>query len=228
MNYSAIAIACVIIVSFALAFWAYPLLPEKLAAHWNAQGEIDGYWGKTEALFFIPLLGLGLAALFLVIPRIDPLRKGFKEFRRQYDFFVIAIMLFLAYVQALTIAWNLGLEFGMMQFLAPAIGLLFYAAGVLIRNTKQNWFVGIRTPWTLSSERVWNKTHEKGAVLFKLSGLVAIFGAFLPSLAFWLIIAPVIVSAIALVAYSYLEFRKELRAKGPKRGRDGQSDNVAC
>jgi uncharacterized membrane protein len=184
-------------------------MPERIASHWNAAGQVDDYWGKTEALFIMPVISILLLGLFAVIPKIDPLRKNIQEFRKYFDAFVVLIMLFLLYLFALTIFWNLGNALNIVQFLAPAFGALFFAAGVLIKHSKQNWSIGIRTPWTLSSEKVWNKTHEKGGLLFKVSGIIAIFGVFLPEIAIWLVIAPVIVSAIYLFAFSCFEFKKE-------------------
>jgi uncharacterized membrane protein len=97
--------------------------------------------------------------------------------------------------------------------LVPAFSLIFYYAGVLVQNAKQNWFIGIRTPWTLSSERVWDRTHKLGGNLFKASALIGLLGLLVQDYAIWLILIPVIVTAIYTVAYSYFEFRKEERKK---------------
>jgi len=93
--------------------------------------------------------------------------------------------------------------------MAPAMGILFFYAGVLIENSKMNWFIGIRTPWTLSSESVWDKTHKLGAKLFKASGIIAFAGLIFPALAFYFVLIPVIISALWTIIYSYLEYQKE-------------------
>jgi uncharacterized membrane protein len=91
----------------------------------------------------------------------------------------------------------------------PALGILFYYCGILIENTKRNWFIGIKTPWTLSSEVVWNKTHKIGGKLFKVVGIIAFLGIIFPNYAFFLILFPVIAVSIYTVIYSYFEYRKE-------------------
>jgi uncharacterized membrane protein len=97
----------------------------------------------------------------------------------------------------------------MIQVLSPAFAVIFYYAGVLTQNAHRNWFVGIRTPWTLSSVTVWQKTHKLGGKLFKLTALLSLFGTVLPQLAIYLIMAPVIFTTITVFVYSYLEYQKE-------------------
>jgi len=95
--------------------------------------------------------------------------------------------------------------------LLPALGLFIFFMGFLLEKTKRNWFIGIRTPWTLSSDKVWEETHRLGATLFKISGLLAILGAFLPEIAFWLMFIPLIGSSLFLVVYSYLLYARRER-----------------
>ena len=97
--------------------------------------------------------------LFVAIPRIDPLKANIEKFRTFYDRFVVLFMVFFFYFYLLTILWNMGVQYNFNQVLAPAFGGLFYYIGVMIEHAKRNWFVGIKTPWTLSSENVWDKTH---------------------------------------------------------------------
>jgi uncharacterized membrane protein len=101
------------------------------------------------------------------------------------------------------------LKFNLVQFLTPAFALLFYYAGVLMSVAKRNWFVGIRTPWTLSSDRVWQKTHRLGAVLFKLVALISLLGILWPAMTIYLILFPVIITTIIVYIYSYLIFRQK-------------------
>ena len=211
-------IAGILVLDFAIGIIAYPFMPDLMASHWGPSGQANGYLPKIWALFLIPLLSAGLALLLLAVPRIDPLRANIAKFRPAYDHFVIVILLFLLYVSLLAIAWNLGLRFGFGQLLAPAFGVLFYACGILVGRAKQNWFIGIRTPWTLSSEKVWDRTHAVGGKLFKIAGVLALIGALSPALAFVFILGPILVISIYLVVYSYLEYRKEERGK--ERGAD--------
>jgi uncharacterized membrane protein len=107
------------------------------------------------------------------------------------------------------LTWNLGYEFDFKTFIFPMIGVLIFYTGILMKHAKRNWFVGIRTPWTLSSDKVWDETHRIGGDLFKISGIITICGFLLPGYALFLVLVPIIASAIFLVVYSYILYRKE-------------------
>jgi len=119
------------------------------------------------------------------------------------------IILFLFYLYLLTILWNFGNKFSMNQVLSPAFGILFFYCGILIEKVKRNWFIGIKTPWTLSNEKVWDKTHQLGGKLFKIVGIIAFLGIIFPNYTFFLILFPVIAVSIYTVVYSYFEYQKE-------------------
>lgn len=184
-------------------------MPEKMASHWNFKGEVDGYISRFWGLFLMPFISVVLFLLFLLIPKIDPLKANIEKFRKYFDGFVVLIILFLFYLYLLTIFWNFGVKFSMNQVLAPAFGILFFYCGILIEKAKRNWFIGIRTPWTMSSEKVWEKTHKIGGRLFKISGIIALLGIFFPGLALFFVLIPVIFVVIYTVIYSYFEYRKE-------------------
>lgn len=187
---------------------AYPLMPGLMASHWNAEGRVDGFMTKEIGLALMPLMSIALLALFKAIPRIDPLKKNIEKFKEYFDGFIALILLFLLFIHLLVIAWNLGYRFDFIALMAPALGALFYFTGVMLKRAKRNWFIGFRTPWTLSNERVWNKTHAKAGRLFTLAGVIALFGAVFKEYALWLIMAPVIAFSAYLLVYSWLEYRK--------------------
>ncbi len=199
----------IILISFAVGVYFYPQFPDKMASHWNIQGEVDGYISKFWGAFLMPIVSLGLFLLFLLIPRIDPLKRNIEKFRKYFDTFIVLIILFLFYVYLLTVFWNVGISFNMSRVILPAIGILFYYIGVLLKHAKRNWFIGIRTPWTLSSDNVWEKTHKLGSKLFKTAGVIALLGIFFQSLAIWLILVPVILVSVYTIFYSYFEYKKE-------------------
>jgi len=95
--------------------------------------------------------------------------------------------------------------------LMPALGIIFIFAGMMMRKAKRNFFIGIRTPWTLSSDQVWDETHRIGSVLFILSGILALAGALLVDLAIWLVLTPVLGSTIFLLIYSYILYQRETK-----------------
>lgn len=202
-------IFAIILASFLLAFFFYPQMPSMMASHWNINGEVDGYMSKALALFLMPTLSLFITILFLVIPQIDPLKENIKKFKTYFDGFIILILSFLFYLYLLTIFWNFGFRFNLISLLMPAFGLLFYYCGILIGKAQRNWSIGIRTPWTLSSDCVWQKTHQIGGRLFKICGLISLIGFFFQKIAFFLVIIPVLMVVIYTYCYSYFQFRKE-------------------
>ncbi|VVB73388.1 Uncharacterised protein [uncultured archaeon] len=208
------AAAGIVLLSVLIGIVLYPSMPDMMASHWNAAGQVDGYMPRFWGLFLMPIISAVLLGLFVMIPKIDPLAKNIRKFRKQFDMFVLLLMLFMIYIYLLTIGWNFGVRFGMGQALSPALALLFYYAGVMMEESKRNWFIGVRTPWTMSSDRVWNETNRMGGKLMRAAGVIALLGVVFPDLAFVLILAPALAFAVFSVVYSYVLFRK-----GPKRRR---------
>lgn len=199
----------IIIFSFILGIYFYSKAPAIMATHWGLYGEVNGYSSKLFALFFMPVLLVFLYFLFRFLPKTDPYHSHFKEFEKYFDTFVNILFIFLLYLHFLTLIWNLVLKFNLIQFLTPALALLFYYAGVLMSVAKRNWFVGIRTPWTLSSDRVWQKTHRLGALLFKLVALISLFGILWPAIAIYLILFSILITTFTVFIYSYIIFRQK-------------------
>ena len=199
----------IILLSFALGAYFYPQMPERIASHWNAAGQADGYMNKFWGLFLLPVISVFVYGLLLIVPAMDPKRDNIAKFRGVFDWFLVVMMGFFLYLHVLTLLWNLGMRFSMTAFLAPAFGVLFYCSGILMENAKMNWFIGIRTPWTLSSETVWDKTHRRGGVLFKAAGVLSVAGFLLPDYAIAIMVGPILLVSLYLVLYSYLEYRKE-------------------
>jgi len=208
MKKTTIIILLIIFASFILAFWLYPQMPDEMASHWNTQSQVNGYMSKCWGLFLMPLISLGMFILFLFIPKIDPLKKNIEKFRKYFDWFIVLIIAFLFYIYLLSLYWNLGYKFDMGTMMIPAIAVLFYFVGIMLKHSKRNWFIGIRTPWTLSNDIVWDKTHQLGAKLFKISAIIALIGIFFNQYAIWFVIIPVITSAIYIMIYSYFAYQK--------------------
>jgi len=209
MRKSYLVILLIVLIAFAVSIFVYPQMPNRIASHWNAKGEVDGYMPKFWGLFFMPFILVFLALLFIIVPRLDPLRDNIEQFRKYFDGFIILFFIFMLCVHLLIVFWNKGVKISPNIFMPIGVGILFFYIGILCENTKRNWFIGIRTPWTLSSDRVWDKTHRIGAKLFKIAGIIAILGVFFRELAVWFIIVPVIFVAICTIVYSYVEFKKE-------------------
>jgi uncharacterized membrane protein len=209
MKQSEVIILGVILLSFIVGIFFYPRVPEQVASHWNSQGEGDVYLPKFWGLFLIPLASLVIFVFFMfILPRVDPLRDNIEKFRRYYDEFVGFLMGFLFYLQLLTVLWNCGFKFSLLQFLAPALGALFYLSGTLLGNAEPNWSIGIRTPWTLGSEEVWKKTHHVSGVLLKAAGAVTALGIIFPKYMLFLILGSIVVFGVFTIGYSYREFQR--------------------
>jgi len=189
--------------------YSYPSLGDQMITHWNAQGEPNGYSSRFTGVFLLPVMGLGLGLALLGVPEIDPLKKNIKLFRRDYNVFVVAFMCFFLYLQVVMILINLGMPLNINRMIVPGMGIFIYCAGVLIGKARRNYFIGIRTPWTLSSDTVWEKTHRLGGVLFKAVGIITLLGILFPDYAIWLMIVPLMTVTIFITVYSYFEFRDE-------------------
>jgi uncharacterized membrane protein len=189
-------------------------LPDPMASHWNASGEVDGYMSKFWGVFLLPLITLGMFVLFMIVPNIDPLKANIAQFRETFNLFIVLIIAFMLYIYGLTLAWSLGYQdFNMSTAMLPFMGVLFIAIGFMLRKAKRNFFIGIRTPWTLSSDFVWDKTHQLGSILFMASGAFTIIGGLFGGMtAFWLMFVPLIGSSLFLVIYSYILYRDETKA----------------
>ncbi len=208
MKAARVATWIVVLLAFVSGALLYARLPETLASHWNALGQVDGYMPRVWGVFLMPLIMVGMGLLFMAIPAIDPLKHNIAAFRPQYDRFIVLVMVFMFAVHAFTLLWNMGIQFSINRFMPVAMGLVFFFVGDLVRNAKRNFFVGIRTPWTLSSDVVWAKTHRLGAVLFQISGVVVVLGALIDRLAIWFILVPAIAAGLIPTVYSYFEFRR--------------------
>jgi uncharacterized membrane protein len=195
-----------------LALWNR--LPDPMASHWGPNDQVNGYISKFWGVFLMPLITLGMILLFLVIPGIDPLKANIAQFRDVFNVFITLIVAFMIYLYALTLRWNLGYtDFGMSKAMLPALGALFFFIGYMLRKAKRNFFIGIRTPWTLSSDTVWDETHRIGSVLFMISGGLAFLGSLFGGMtAFWFVFVPIIGSTLITLVYSYVLYQREIRA----------------
>ena len=209
LNRSNIICLALIGASLGVSAYVYPLMPEYVVSHWDAAGSPNGYMPRFWGVFLLPIIMIAAYLLLTFIPSIDPESENIEKFRSYYEWFIAVTMGFFLYLHILVLLWNLGFLFSFTQLLIPAFSLLIYSAGLMMRHTRHNWTIGIRTPWTLSSESVWNRTHKVGAVLFEISAVVSLLGIFFPPAAMWLLIGPVVTAGILSVIYSYVLYRRE-------------------
>lgn len=178
-----------IVLTFLVSLYFYPMMPERMASHWNAEGKVDDYMEKTVALLIAPALSLAMYVFFRIILWIDPLRENILKFTVQYLVFQIAFMGFMLYLNLIIVAQNLGYKMSMNYLMIPGLSILFFYSGVLMEKSRRNWFIGIRTPWTLSSDTVWEKTHDLGGKLFKCYAafilIALLFDSNIPCTSYW-------------------------------------------
>lgn len=199
-----------------LALWAYPRLPEQIPTHWNVQGEVDD-WGHRGIVLLVPGIALLMWLLMLGLRRIDPRREHYAQFEPTFWLIVDAIIAFLAVVHTMMVGAALGWPMPAVDVLMPvALGVFFMVLGNFMPRVRSNWWMGVRTPWTLSSERVWRSTHRLAGRTFMAGGLLLIASVLLPPGARVVALGVAItLSALVPAVWSYLAWRREQQHAGP-------------
>lgn len=198
-----------------LVLCCLPTLPDAIPMHWNVSGQVDR-WGGRYSAFLVPLLTLGLGAVLVALPAIDPKRDNYEKFGTAYRAFRLVFNLFMLGMTGITLYAAYRPNVVKTGVLVPvAVGALFCVLGNYMPKFKHNYFVGIKTPWTLASESVWRSTHRLAGVLWVAAGLFFIVGAFvLPGpLLYNAVMAVILTMVLVPIVYSYLAFRREEKAK---------------
>ncbi len=199
-----------IIIAITASFYFYAHFPEQVPIHWNMAGEVDNFGSRTTAAFLFPAIIFGMYLLFLLLPYIDPKKERYAQFRKIYHVFKTFIIFFMVAIYFITSLNALGYKIPVGLWTPVLVGLLFIIIGNYMSKIKSNWFIGIRTPWTLSSEEVWNKTHRLGGKVFILGGALMMLMYFLPvKLRLPLFIIIIVIILLGTTGYSYWLFRKE-------------------
>lgn len=193
-----------IVAAVAVSIFYYPQLPEKMATHWNARGEANGFSSRLWGAWLMPLIMALIWLILRAIPHIDPRKANYEKFSGMYDALVILILAFMLLMHVVVLMAASGTRVQMERVMMPAVGVFIAVMGFLIPKAHPNWFVGIRTPWTLTSDLSWERTHKIGGTLFVILGILMIVSAFIaPQIAIWLLVAAALAITIFLFAYSY-------------------------
>lgn len=203
----------IVLTSIVTSVVGYQYLPDLIPTHWNYLGQVDGYGSKLTTMIAFPALILLFFVLLRAIPSLDPLKKNIFKFQKDYNNIITVFMLFLLLIQYQVILWGLGVQISFNYTFPITLGLLFFTIGNMLGKAKRNWTFGIKTPWTLSSENVWRKTHDLGKFLFKLSLPIFIVSLLIPNITFLIVIGYILAITFYLILYSFLEFRKEQAKK---------------
>ncbi len=195
---------------FALAAGAWSTAPDRIPVHWNLAGQVDRYGGKVEGLLVIPLLAIFLYLMMLLLPRLDPGRANYAAFAGTYATFRLSIIVLMAVLYGLIQLWVRGHQVSIERWMPLVVGALFVLIGNLMGKLRPNWFVGIRTPWTLSSKLAWTRTHRAGGWVFIVLGVLFIVtGVARASWAVWIMAVGGGAGVLGLVAYSYVLWRRD-------------------
>lgn len=200
-----------------ISAWAWQAIPEtaQLPVHWNIEGQADRFGSKGTALLLLPAIALVLTLVFVFLPRIDPRRKNLESSGKMWNASAIGVVALLAYVHILTTLNALGRAIDIGDYLLPALAILFIVIGNYLSKTRSNWFAGVRTPWTMSSEYSWSKTHRLASRLFMGTGLIVLAAWFVVSTKIAIIVligALFATSLIAVVASYFYWLRDPARA----------------
>ncbi len=199
--------------TIALTIWAWGQIPAdaQIPFHWNIQGEVDDYASKPVGLLMGPTMVIILTILMIAIPRMEPRKENLAQSQKAYQIVIGGVLLFFAGLHLTTIVAALGYELDVSTMMAFLLGALFMAIGNYLGKIRSNFMFGIRTPWTLSSEASWNKTHRLGGWLFFGFGLLIFLSGFLHSgeLTLPLLFSGLFGSIIFLFGYSYWVWRQD-------------------
>lgn len=202
----------IIAVQFIVAVYGFAVLPDTVPIHWGLSGHANGYGPKWMGTFLFPLISIGVYALVHVLtatgPRLDG-RESTAANLQVRKTLLAGILLFLLIVQLSAIAQSLGIGFDMTLVITLALSVLSIFLGNYMGKVRRNFWMGIRTPWTLASAVVWERTHRLGGWLFVAVGLIGIPCSFIPSLRLWGIFIPIIAISLFLCVYSYICYQQQ-------------------
>ena len=202
--------AALILAAVTASIIVYPQLPERMPTHWSASGDVNGWSNRLWGAWLVPVIMALVWVVMRAIPHIDPRRANYAKFAGMYDALVILILFFMLVMHVIVLAAATGTPVKMERNMMPLVGVFIAAIGFLIPRAAPNWFVGIRTPWTLTSDLSWEKTHKLGGPLFTAFGvLMIVAGFFAPEQAIWVLVTAAVALVVFLFAYSYQVWKRD-------------------
>jgi uncharacterized membrane protein len=200
----------IILLTIAFTVSVYSSLPDRMPVQWGIRGNVNRYGSRAEAAFLMPIVMIGLLLLLRVLPRIDPRRGNYAKFGDTYDLLVNSLIGLFAVMHVALLGTALGWPISMERLVPALVGLQFLILGNALPRARPNWWFGIRTPWTLSNDRVWMRTHRVGGYLLAAAGIVLLVAAAMPGA--WSValgITAVGAAAFGSFIYSYFAWKQE-------------------
>ena len=193
-----------IVSAVAASILYYPKLPETMTTHWSVSGEPNGFSSRLWGAWMLPVIMAAVWLIMRAIPHIDPRKANYEKFSGMYDALVILILAFMLAMHIVLLMAATGAPIRMERVVMPSVGVFIAIMGILIPKAHPNWFVGIRTPWTLTSDLSWERTHKIGGTLFVILGVLMVASSFVaPETAIWILVAAALGIVVFLFAYSY-------------------------
>lgn len=190
-------------------------LPERVASHWGAHGEVNGWSSRLALVLLVPIMSLVMAVVLAYAPQLDPKRRNFPMHAGAYWVVTNAILAFLAAMHVALIGFNLGWPMNINVVMGVGLGLLFMVLGNLLTRVRPNWIFGVRTPWTLSSDLSWRETHRVAGYGFVTAGVAVFVTAFTaPKAAVIVMLVGIGGTALVSVVWSYFAWKRDPNAQG--------------
>lgn len=193
-----------------LVLAVYSKLPDKVPMQWSLNGNIR--YDDKNNLFIMAIMAIVFAVMFPLLPKIDPKKKNYDKFGSSYQMFQIFMMLFMLFMTAICVIEAFKPNtLNVSMLVCALVGILFAVIGNMMPRFRSNWFCGIRTPWTMSSDENWTKTHRLGGKMFFIAGIITLFSAFIPNeyFRFGIMMTVLMIACIVPSVYSYLLYKKE-------------------
>lgn len=204
----------IIAIQIIVAVYGFAVLPVTVPIHWGFNGQVNGYGAKWLGTLLFPLISIGVYILIRLLVATGPRLGGRENTVANLQLVRITltgITLFMLIVQLAALANTLGAPFNMSMVVMLALSVLFLFIGNYMGKVRRNFWMGIRTPWTLANEVVWERTHRLGGWLFVAVGLIGIPLSFIPALRLWGVVGPLIAVSIILCIYSYVCYQQQMQ-----------------
>jgi len=210
-KYFTIGLLIVVLTVIATAI-IFPHLPERVPVHWNGQNQPDRYGSKWEDILIAPAIMLALIGLMAALPWLSPKNFEVNGAEPVYLQMMLLVLGFMTFIHFQLLAAALGMRTNFVRLIIIAVCALFAAKGLLLPRMRRNFYLGVRTPWTLASDRVWQATHRFAGKTFFIGGFIALLVALVVR-SMWPPFSVLMVAALAPVIHS-LVYYKQLERRG--------------
>jgi uncharacterized membrane protein len=196
-----------ILAMVAITAYYYPSLPETIAVHWDAAGKVNGYGGRWQVWLIGPGTMTGILLLAVAMPSLSPKKFEVQSFRETYGYMMVVLVALFAGIEILMLCVALDVQLKMASVFPALIFLALIFIGNPMGKVRRNFFIGVRTPWTLASEAVWYATHRLAARLMVASGTLGLIAVWIgaPN---WLLLLAMMAWVPIVAGYSLLLYKR--------------------